>query len=128
MQYAYNSASEPEDNPKRNNLTKKAKNPAYSLIPKAPTTTAYEELEKKLAELNAQLQIKDQEIEHLQSKLTISENKRKNVDIDFNNNDTTNKKPRTNDLVDQSLDTDIGSPLLDNQSNTQTQNLKFHMN
>ncbi|ABV79195.1 hypothetical protein A1I_04250 [Rickettsia bellii OSU 85-389] len=125
MQYAYNSASKPEDNLKRNNLTKKAKNPTSSLIPKAPTTAEYEELEKKLAELNAKLQIKDQEIENLQSKLTISENKRKNVDIDVNNNDTTNKKPRTSDLLDQSLDNDIGSPLLDNQSKTQTQNLKI---
>ncbi|MCC8370806.1 MAG: hypothetical protein LN566_05650 [Rickettsia endosymbiont of Stiretrus anchorago] len=125
MQYAYNSASEPEDNLKRNNLTKKAKNPTSSLIPKAPTTAEYEELEKKLAELNAKLQIKDQEIENLQSKLTISENKRKNIDIDVNNNDTPNKKPRTSDLLDQSLDNDIGSQLLDNQSNTQTQNLKI---
>ncbi|WP_341788013.1 hypothetical protein [Rickettsia endosymbiont of Lasioglossum villosulum] len=125
MQYAYNSASESEDNPKRNNLIKKNKNPTSSLIPKAPTTAAYEELEKKLAELNAQLQIKDQEIEDLQGKLTISENKRKNIDIDVNNNDTTNKKPRTSDLLDQGSDIDVGSPLLDNQSKTQTQNLKI---
>lgn len=72
-----------------------------------------------------QIQLKNQEIENLQSKLTISENKRKNIDIDFNNNDTPNKKPRTSDLLDQGSDVDVGSTLLDNQSKTQTQNLKI---